>query len=188
MDDAELFYVLMDASADPDREEHEMELVARARAGNRFCRRLAYRMLESAWDRRMISTSDYITRTEQIAAPNAAKGDEESTLRLATVWALAAHDMRLNGLQTDAHRLEVVALTMVGSLANKGSDKAAAEFNDMRRGMSAEVVAEAEAELWCDGLLIEPQHEPETLQALARAEAAMGLWGLSDDGTPPTIH
>lgn len=181
MDDAELFYVLMDASTDPDREEHEMELMARARAGNRFCRRLAYRMLESAWDRRMISTSDYIAKTEFIAAPNAANGDEESTLCLAGVWLLAAFDLRQAGQLERAHSLEVDAATMVGVLANNGSDKAVAEFNNMRRVLSPEVFDEVKAELWCDAANIPPQPEPELLQAEARLEAQARFWGWQGD-------
>lgn len=187
MDDVELLNRLMDGSADPDWEKHEQELVDRARAGNPLCRRLAYRMLWSAWDRGMISTPEYITRTELIAAPNAANGDEESTLRLAGAWAMSAYDMRLHGRLDEAHCLEVAAMAMVGTLANNGSDKAVAEFNEMRRAMPAEVVAEVEAELWCDGVSIEPQPEPEVLQAEASLEARARFWGWSDD-EEPTIH
>ena len=184
MDDAELLNRLMDGSADPDWEKHEQELVDRARAGNTLCRRLAFRMLWSAWERGCLSTPDFVTRTELIAAPNAAKGDEESTCRLAGAWALSACDMREAGKSEEAHRLEVAAMVMVGTLANNGSDLAVAEFNEMRRGMPAEVVAEAEAELWCDGLSIEPQPEPEVLQADARLEAQARFWGWSDDEEP----
>lgn len=188
MDDAELLNKLMDGDANPDLAEHEQELVNRALQGSKLCRRIAFRVLWSQWMAGNIATPEYMARTEMIATPGAKSGDEESIIRLGGVWGLRAYDLRSDGFHEAAHRLEVETMVMIGRLANGGSDRAVAELNEMRGQMSAEAVAEADAELWCDGLSIEPQPEPEVLQALARAEAAMGLWGLSDDDTPPTIH
>ncbi len=56
---------------------------------------------------------------------------------------------------------------------------AVAEFNEMRRVLPADVVAEAEAELWCDGMSIDPHPEPEVMQEEARLEAQARFWGWS---------
>lgn len=193
MTDDELIAKIMEGDANPDIEEHAEEMGERAVKGSPICRRVSLNLLRAMWDAGDMPTCEYITKVEIIASPGARNGDVDSLLCLTGAWALRSLELRRVGFLADAHRLEVQTIVMLGRLVNGGCDRALPNFEELRDNMPAAAVEEALAELWMDGIEIEPRPEPETMRAQdsqdARWEAAARFWGWSeDDDTPPTLQ